>query len=125
MADVADQLDGIVDDLFCIVDALELRRLVEVDQVFIKVKPGGGKEGPGIVVQVCGDPLAFLFLEANAGVEEQFLLVLLHPLQTHLVANDFPLVKDNEDNEPDSKRQHSDSAKEKHGGDGASGTGNL
>ena len=37
VGDVAYQLDGIVDDLFGVVDALELSGLVEVDQIFIEV----------------------------------------------------------------------------------------
>ena len=41
MGDVSDQLDGIVDDLFCVVYVLELSGFIEVDQVFIKVEACG------------------------------------------------------------------------------------
>jgi len=62
-------------------------------------------------MQVSGDTLAFFLLKPDAGIEEQFLLVLLHPLQFQLVTDDLTLVKNDENNQPDSERQHTDSAK--------------
>ena len=121
MADIANELDGVVDDLFGVVDALQLGGFVEVDEVFVEVQAGCGEEGAGVVVEVGGDPLAFFFLEPDAGVEEEFLLVLFHALEPQLVADDLSLVEDDEDDQPDSKRQHPDSAKEKHKGNGATG----
>lgn len=111
MANVADELDGIVDDLFGVVDALQLGGLVEVDEVLIEVKPGGGQEGACVVMEIGGDPLAFFFLEPDAGVKEELLLVLFHALEPQLVADNPTLVEDYKDNQPDSKGQHPDSAK--------------
>jgi len=37
VGDISDQLDGIVDDLFGVVDALKLGRFIEVDEIFIEV----------------------------------------------------------------------------------------
>ena len=45
VGDVPDQLDGIVDDLFGIVDALELGLFVEVHKIFIEVEAGRGEQG--------------------------------------------------------------------------------
>jgi hypothetical protein len=49
-------------------------------------------------VEIRGDPLAFFFLEPDTGIEEEFLLVLLHTLEPELVADNPALVKDNKDN---------------------------
>ena len=98
MADIADELDSIVDDLLGVVDALQLGGLIEIDEVLIEVQPGCSQEGACIVVEIGGDPLAFLFLQADAGVEEEFLLVLFHALEPQLIADDLSLVKDDEDN---------------------------
>lgn len=68
MGDIPDQLDGIIDDLLGVVDALELGIDVLVHQVFVQVEAGGGEERTGIVVQVCCDALSFLFLPAYGGV---------------------------------------------------------
>ena len=76
-------------------------------------------------MEVGGDSLAFFFLEPDAGVEKQLLLVLFHALQLQLVADNLALVKDDEDDKPYGKRQHPDSAKKKHGGDGTTGIGDL
>ena len=97
VADIADELDGVIDDLFGVIDALQLGGFVEVDEVLVEVKAGGGKEGAGVVVEVGGDALAFFFLKPDAGIEEKFLLVLFHPLEPQLVADDLTLVEDNED----------------------------
>ncbi len=43
VGDITDQLYRIVNDLFGIVNALQLGGLVEVDQVFVQVKPGGSQ----------------------------------------------------------------------------------
>jgi len=114
VADVADELDGIVDDLFGVVDALQLGGLVEVDEVLVEVQPGGCEEGTRVVVEIGCDPLAFFFLEPDAGVQEQLLLVLFHALEPQLVADNLALVEDNKDNQADRKGQHPDCAKEQH-----------
>jgi len=46
MRDIPYQLNGIVDDLFGVVDALELGGLVEIDQVFVQVQAGCCQQGP-------------------------------------------------------------------------------
>ncbi len=66
--DIPDQLDGIVDDLFGIVDALELGLFVQVHKILIQVKAGGGQQRAGIVVQVGCNALAFFFLQADGGI---------------------------------------------------------
>jgi hypothetical protein len=111
MGDIADQLDGIVDNLFGIVNTLQLGSLVEVDQVFVQIEPGGRQERACVVMEVGRDALAFFFLQADTGIQEQFLLVLFHPLQFHLVPDDLTLVKDDKNDKPDRKRQHPYSAK--------------
>ena len=110
MADVADQLNGIVDDLLGIVNALQLRGLVEIDQVFIEVEPCRGEQGTGIVVKVGGYALPFLFLETDGRIQQCFLLFILKPLQLHLVADDLALVEDDEYNHSNSQDQHTDGA---------------
>src|SRR5687767_15009201 len=116
VGDVADQLDGIVNNLFGVVDALQLGAFIKVYHVFVEVEPGGGKEGAGVVVQICGNTLSFLFLEADRGVEQHFLLFGFHFLQGALVADHFALVEDNKDNEADSQYQHSDGTEEEYQG---------
>jgi hypothetical protein len=76
-------------------------------------------------VEVCGYALAFLLLEADRSVQQHLLLIKLHFLQLHLKAYYFPLVKNNENDEPDGERKHGDSAKEKHGRHFAVKVGNL
>lgn len=110
--DIADELDGIVDDLLGVVDALQLGGLVEVDQVFVEIEPCRGEQGPCIVVQVGREALAFLFLEADRGVEEHALLFLLHSLEGLLVADDLALVENNEYDEPYGQREHTDGSEE-------------
>ena len=118
MRDIADQLDGIIDDLFGIVDTLQLRGLVEVHQVFVEVQAGGGQQGACIVVEIGSDALAFFFLEADRGIQQHFLLFLFQPLQLHLVAYHFPLVKDDKHDKADSQCQHTHGAKEQNQGHG-------
>ena len=81
VADIPDELDRIVDDLLGVIDALQLGSFIEIDEILIQVKPGSGKERAGIIMKVGGDPLAFFFLEPDAGIKQQFLLVLLHSLE--------------------------------------------
>jgi hypothetical protein len=101
VGDVSDQLDGIVDDLFCVVDVLELSGFIEVDQVFIEVETCGGEQWAGIIVKVGGDALTFFLLQADGGIEQHFLLVLLHFLQLQLVTDHFALVENDENDEAD------------------------
>lgn len=68
MADIADKLDGIVDNLFGVIDTLELGCFIEVNEVFVEIETGGGQEGSGVVMKICSDTLAFFFLEANRGI---------------------------------------------------------
>lgn len=114
VTDIAYQLDRVVNDLFGVINALKLGGFVEVDEVFIQVQAGGGKEGAGVVVEVGSDALAFLFLEPDAGVEKKFLLVLLHALELMLVADNLALVEYNEDDQPDGKGKHPNRAEEQH-----------
>ena len=44
MADIADQLDGIIDDLPGLEDGLKLRGFVLVHQVLVQVQTGGGEQ---------------------------------------------------------------------------------
>ena len=62
MADVANELDGVVDDLAGLEDRLQLGALVLVHEVFVEVQAGGGQEWSGIVVEIGGESLAFFFL---------------------------------------------------------------
>ena len=121
VGDIADQLDGVVDDLFGVVDALELGCAVEIYEVVVEVEAGGGEEGAGVVVQVGGDALAFFFLEADGGVEQGFLLVLFHGLELVLVADHLALVEADEYDEADGEGEHPDGAKEEHHGNSVIG----
>ena len=121
MRDIAYQLDGVVDDLFGIVDTLQLGGLVEVDQVLIQVKPGGGEQGTGVVVQVGGNALALFFLQTDRSIEQELLLVLFHALEAHLIPDHLPLVEDDKYNEPDGKREHTYGAEIEHQGHIAAG----
>ena len=114
MADIADKLDGIVDDLLGIVDALELSLFIQVHEILVEVEAGCGEERAGIVVEVGGNALAFLFLEADGSVEQGLLLVLFHALELLLVADYLALVKADEHDQSDRQRQHSDGAKKQH-----------
>ena len=116
MRDIADQLDGIVDDLLGIVNALELRLFVQVDEVLVQVQACRGEERTGIVVQVSRNALAFFFLKADGCVEQGFLLVLFHTLELLLVADNFTLVEADKYDQPDRKSQHTDGAEKQHHG---------
>ena len=50
MRDIPDQLDGVVDDLLGIIDALELCLFVEVYKILIEVEARRSEQGAGIVV---------------------------------------------------------------------------
>lgn len=102
--DIPDKLYRVVDDLLGVVDALELSGLVEIYQVFVEIKAGRRQQGTGIIMQVGSDPLPLLFLQTDRCVEKKFLLILLHPLQLKLVTDHLPLVKDDKDDQPNSKR---------------------
>ncbi len=106
MGNIPDQLDGIVDDLFGVVDALELGIDILVNEVFVQVQSGGGEERTGIIVQVGGDALPFFFLPAYGGVEEDLLLFVFHLLELELVADDPALVEYDKYNQADSEYQH-------------------
>jgi len=108
--DIPDKLDGIVDDLFGAVDALELGVFIEIDHVLVEVETGGGEQRAGIVVQVGGDPGPFFFLQPDRGVEQEFLLLIFHFLQGHLVPDDFTLVKDDKNDQADGEHEHADRA---------------
>ena len=114
MGDIADQLDGIVDDLFGVVDALELCLFVEVYEIFVEVEAGRGEQGTGIVVQIGRNALALFFLQADGRIQEGLLLVLFQALQLLLVADYFALVEADEDDEPNGQREHADGAKKEH-----------
>ena len=111
MRDIANELDGVVDDLLGIVNALQLGGLVQIDQVLIEIESGGGEQGAGVIVEVGGNTLAFFFLQADRGIQQQFLLILLHALEAQLVAYHLTLVKNNENDEPDGKCEHTNGAK--------------
>jgi hypothetical protein len=65
VGDISNELDGIVDDLFGVIDGLQLGIHILVDQVFIEVEAGCGEEGTCVVVKVCGYTLPFFFLPAD------------------------------------------------------------
>ena len=114
VGDIPDQLDGIVDDLLGIVDALELGLFVQVYEILVEVEPGRGEQGAGIVVQVGSDALAFFFLQPDGSVQQGLLLVLFHALELLLVADHFALVEADEYNQSDRKGQHTDGAEKQH-----------
>jgi len=114
VGDIPDQLDGIVDDLFGIVDTLELGLFIQVYEIFIQVEAGRSQQGTGVIMKVGGDPLAFFFLEADRGIQQGFLLILLHALQLLLVADYLPLVEADEYDQADREGQHTDRAEEQH-----------
>jgi len=114
MRDITYQLDGIVDDLFGVIDTLELGLFVEVYKILIEVEAGSGEQRSGVVMQVGGNALAFLFLQSDGGIQKRFLLILLHFLKLLLIADDFPLVKADEYDESYREGQHADRAEEQH-----------
>src|SRR6185295_15448742 len=68
MGDVADQLDGIVDDLLCIVDTLELGLFIQVHEVLVEIEPRGSQEWSCIIVQISCYTLPFFLLQADGCV---------------------------------------------------------
>lgn len=114
MRDVPDQLDGIVNDLLGVVYALQLGVDILVNEVFVEVEAGGGEQGPGIVVKVCGYPLPFFFLPAYGGVQQDLLLFIFHFLELHLVFDDPTLVENDKDDQADSEYQHANGSEEQH-----------
>src|SRR5688572_28742322 len=106
MAYVTDKLDSIINNLPGLEDALKLGYFILVYKVFIQVKAGSGQQGAGIIVEVGGKPLAFFFLQLDAGAEHHFLLVDFHLLQLLLEAEDFTLVKNDKKYKPNSKYKH-------------------
>ena len=69
MADVPYELDGIINDLAGLEDGLQLGSFILVDQVFIQVEAGCGKERAGIIVEVGCQSLALFFLKFDRGIE--------------------------------------------------------
>jgi len=109
---ITDQLDRIIYDLLGIVDALQLRADILVYEILIKIKPGCSQQRPGIVVKVGRNSLALFFLPSDRGIQQYFLLFLFHLLELYLVADHPPLVKNDKNNQPYCKCQHTHSAKE-------------
>lgn len=114
MRDVPDQLDGIVNDLLGVIDALQLGIDILVYEVFVEVEAGGGQEGPGVIVKVCGYALAFFFLPADGGVQQDLLLFIFHFLELHLVFDNPSLVENDKHDQADSKYQHANGSEEQH-----------
>ena len=114
MGDIPDQLDGIINDLFGIVDTLQLGIDILVYQVFIEVEAGGSQKGAGVIMKICGYTLAFFFLPADRRVQEDFLLFILHFLELHLVFDDSALVENNKYDQADSKYQHANGSEEQY-----------
>ena len=102
MRDVPDELDGIVNDLLGVIDALQLGIDILVNEVFVEVEAGGGQEGPGVIMKVCGYTLPFFFLPAYGGVEQDLLLFIFHFLELHLVFDDPALVENDKHDQADS-----------------------
>lgn len=121
MRDIADELDGIVNDLLGIVDALQLGGFIEVNEVFVEVQAGRGQQGAGIIVEVGGYALAFFFLQADRSVEQHFLLFLFQSLQLHLVLDHLPLVEDDENNKPNGQCEHPYRTEEEYQGNRTTG----
>lgn len=114
MRDVPDQLDGIVNDLLGVVDALQLGIDILVYQVFVEVEAGSGQKGAGVIVKVCGYALPFFFLPADGCVQQDLLLFIFHFLELHLVFDDPTLVENNKHDQADSKYQHANGSEEQH-----------
>ena len=114
MADVAHQLNGVVQNLPGLENTLELRHLVLVHQVFIQVKPGSGQQWACIVVKVGGNALALFLLHADGCVQQHLLLLLFHQLQAQLVAYHLSLVEDDEQDQANGQYQHSQCSQEEY-----------
>ena len=54
-----------------------------------------------ILDEVGGDALTFFLLQADRGIEQHFLLVLLHFLQLQLITDHFTLMKNDENDKAD------------------------
>ena len=106
MADVADALNGIIDDLFGTEDGLQLLGGFEVNQVFIEVKKGSGQLRTYIIVQVGCNPVSFLLLKFNGGIQQHLLLLILQPLQFGIELVDFSLMKDYKEHNAQGKTDH-------------------
>ena len=106
MTDIADELDGIIKNLPCLEDGLELGSLVLVHQVLVQVKAGGGQQGAGIIVQVGRQALAFFLLQTDRGVQQDLLLFLFHMLELRLVADHLALVENDKEDQTDSQYKH-------------------
>jgi hypothetical protein len=83
MRDIPDQLDGIVNDLFCVVYTLELYMFLLVNQVFTQVKPGCSEKWSCIIMKVCCNALPFFFLPAG-GLLDCWTLLLTTALAPRL-----------------------------------------
>lgn len=106
MADVADKLDGIIDDLSGLEYGLELCALILVHQVFIQIQAGGGKQWSCVIMQVGGQALAFFFLQFDRSVEQDLLLLLFHLLQFILKADNASLMEYDKDHQADGQHKH-------------------
>lgn len=107
-------MDGIVNDLLGVIDALQLGIDILVNEVFVEVEAGGGEEGACIIMKICGYPLPFFFLPAYGGVQQDLLLFIFHFLELHLVFNNPSLVENDKDDQADSKYQHANGSEEQH-----------
>ena len=107
MADVADELNRIIQYLAGLKDRLELGSLVLVYQVLVQIKAGSGQQRAGIIMKIGCQTLAIFLLQPDGGIQQNLLLFLLHILQAKLVPYNFPLVEDNEEDQADSKGKHS------------------
>lgn len=112
MADIPDELDGVVDDLAGLENGLQLGGLILVNKVFIEIEAGGGEQGAGIIMEVGRKPLSFFLLQFDRRVKQYFLLLLFHLLEAGLVTHHFPLVEDDEDDKADGKYNHTQGTQE-------------
>ena len=116
MADIADKLDGLVNDLAGLENGLELGGLILVHQVLIQVEAGRCQKRTGIIVQVSREALPFFFLQFDRGVQQYLLLLLFHLLYFFMEAEDPALVHDEEYNKATYQHDHAHGAKEQHSG---------
>lgn len=99
MGDVPDELDGIVDDLFGVVNALQLGADILLEEVLVQVETRRGQQGPGIIVEIGRNALPLLLLPADGCIQQDLLLLLFHLLELQLIPEDLPLVENNEYNQ--------------------------
>ena len=57
-------------------------------------------------MQVGCNPVPLFLLELDRSVQQDLLLIFFHLLQLHIKAGYFPLVKDDEENDPQGKADH-------------------